>query len=133
MLISSLPRAAAVLVLLFTVAGAALTPAAQEDSPYGIYSNMNAVDGEYSGFEFIVLPSNEGDFVVFQQAEGVPMRPQLISARIGGTRAADNNVIQFDHPELGPFRGAIQGDSLVGEFAQTKQQVTLAKGNSVWQ
>lgn len=27
---------------------------------------MQVFDGEYSGFEFILLPSDQGDFVVFQ-------------------------------------------------------------------
>jgi hypothetical protein len=39
---------------------------------YGIYSNMQALEGEFSGFEFIIVPSNEGDFVIFQDAEGGP-------------------------------------------------------------
>lgn len=100
---------------------------------YGIYSNMQAVDGEYSGFEFIIVPSTQGDFVVFQEAEGWPEKPLLLAARLGASTPTDNNAVRFEHPEWGPFKGVVSGDSLAGEFTQAKHQITLRRGQSIWQ
>ena len=105
----------------------------QAASAYGVYSGLEAVDGDISGFEFIILPSNEGDFLVFQQAEGWPQKPLLLPVVLGGTRAADSSVVRFEHPEMGPFHGVIAGDTLTGEFARMQYEITLIKGNSFWQ
>lgn len=132
---NTIVRSAGVVIALpiAIVAGAIGQAGSREVPAYGIYSNMQASDGDYSGFEFIILPSDEGDFVVLQQAEGWPQKPLLLAARLGGTRATDQNGLQFDHPEMGPFRGVILGDSLVGEFTQMKYQITLLRGQSIWQ
>jgi hypothetical protein len=121
-------------VLSIALACAAIGQAADRQArPHGIYSSMQAVDGEYSGFEFIVLPSDAGDFVVVQVAEGSPQKPVLLPATLGGSRPADSNAIQFDHPEWGPFRGVTLGDSLVGEFTRARHTITLRRGPSIWQ
>jgi len=100
---------------------------------YGIYSNMQAVEGDYSGFEFFIVPSNEGDFLIFQSAEGWPQKPLILEVRIGGTKISDNNLIKFTHPKMGPFEGRIEEDGLIGEFTQMKYEVKLIKGKSIWQ
>jgi hypothetical protein len=121
-------------VMLVAIAAGVIAEAAgRQSTTYGIYSSMQAADGEYSGFEFIILPSDAGPFVVVQVAEGSPQQPVLLSARLGGTRSSDNDAIQFDHPEWGPFRGVIAGDSLVGEFPRAKHTITLRRGQSIWQ
>lgn len=104
-----------------------------EEKFYGIYSNMQAVEGDYSGFEFFIVPSNEGDFLIFQDAEGWPKKPLILAVRIGGTKISDNNLIRFAHPEMGPFEGRISGDSLTGEFTRMKYKIRLTKGKSIWQ
>ena len=84
-------------------------------------------------FEFFILPSNEGDFVVFQDAEGWPKKPVVLKLTLGGTTTADHNVIRFNHPEMGPFVGKIEGKQLIGEFSDMRYHIELHKGNSVWQ
>ena len=105
---------------------------AQESRPYGVFSNMQAADGEYSGFEFIVVPSNEGDFLLFQSAEGWPVKPILFSLS-RATSPENGTAIVFDHPEMGPFRGTVAGDSLIGEFTRMKYPIRLQRGPSIWQ
>lgn len=124
---------AAMVLVLGLVAAALARPRAQSEHAYGIYSNLEAADGDISGFELIVLPSNEGDFVVFQQAEGAPQKPVLLRARIGGTRRTDANALAFEHPELGPFQGAFSADSLIGEFTSIGYELRLGRGQSFWQ
>jgi hypothetical protein len=100
---------------------------------YGIYSNMQVSEGDYSGFEFIIVPSNEGDFLIFQDAEGWPKKPLLLTVQLGGTQKSDSNLVRFTHPEMGPFEGRIKGRSLHGEFTQMKYKIELTKGKSIWQ
>jgi len=106
-----------------------------EERPYGIYSNMEISQetGDVSGFEFIILPSNEGDFLVFQDAEGWPKKPLLLKLTLGGTTTSDTNVLRFSHPEMGPFVGKIDGERLLGEFSDMRYHIELIKGNSIWQ
>jgi len=106
---------------------------AQESRPYGVFSNMQAFDGDYSGFEFIVLPSNEGDFLLFQAAEGWPSKPILFSLSRATEPTAGTAAIVFDHPEMGPFKGTVAGDSLIGEFTRMKYPIRLRRGPSIWQ
>ena len=100
---------------------------------YGIYSNMQVSEGDYSGFEFIIVPSNEGDFLIFQDAEGWPKKPLLLTVQLGGTQKSDSNLVRFTHPEMGPFEGRIEGEGLIGEFKQMKYEIELTKGKSIWQ
>ena len=106
---------------------------AGEASKYGIYSNMQALEGDFSGFEFIILPSNEGDFLIFQHAEGWPMKPLILKVKLGGTKASEHDQIRFNHPEMGPFEGKITEGSLYGEFTEMKHTIKLHKGKSIWQ
>lgn len=107
----------------------------REERPYGIYSNMEISDetGDVSGFEFFILPSNEGDYVVYQDAEGWPKKPLILKLTLGGTTTTDHNVLRFRHPEMGPFVGRIEGKRLLGEFSDMRYPIELTKGNSVWQ
>lgn len=100
---------------------------------YGIYSNMQAVEGEFSGFEFIIVPSNEGDFLIFQDAEGWLKKPLILKVQLGGTQKSDSDLVRFTHPEMGPFEGRIEGESLIGEFTEMKYKTELTKGKSIWQ
>jgi hypothetical protein len=129
---TTLGGAVAALGLLALTASSAISQDRQR-TPYGIYSNMQAVDGEYSGFEVIVLPSTEGDFLVFQEAAGWPGKPVLLPARLGGATSASNDSIRFEHPDWGPFQGVISGDSLAGEFPRASHRILLARGQSIWQ
>ena len=105
----------------------------EEIQKYGIYSNMQIVNGEYSGLEFIVIPGNATDYLLFQIAEGWPQKPVLLEVNLGSSRTGMNNKISFNHPQWGPFEGEINGDSLAGEFTQAKWRVTLPRGQSIWQ
>lgn len=105
----------------------------QETRPYGVFSNMESSGGEYSGFEFIVVPSNEGDFLLFQSAEGWPLKPILFKLSRATEPTAGTAAIVFDHPEMGPFKGAIAGDTLIGEFTRMKYPIRLRRGPSIWQ
>jgi len=100
---------------------------------YGIYSNMQAVEGEFSGFEFFIVPSNDGDFLIFQEAEGWPEKPLILRVQIGGKTTSDNNLVRFTHPTMGPFEGKIEGERLIGEFSAMKYKIELTKGKSIWQ
>jgi len=106
-----------------------------EERPYGIYSNMeiSKETGDVSGFEFFLLPSNEGDFVVFQDAEGWPKKPIVLKIIIGGTKLSENNMLRFNHPEMGPFVGKIEEEKLIGEFSDMRYHLELNKGQSIWQ
>jgi hypothetical protein len=124
--------------LVFFLAGTIFFMIAQDSSeerPYGMYSNMEISEetGDVSGFEFFLLPSNEGPFVVFQDAEGWPKKPLILKLTIGGYTTADNNVLRFSHPEMGPFVGKIEGERLIGTFSDMRYSIELTKGNSVWQ
>jgi hypothetical protein len=115
---------------LLTLPSLAIAQTADEQvTRYGVYSNMNAVDGDYSGFEFIILPANEGDFLVFQMAEGWPSKPLLLQLE----RTNDQTDVVFEHPEMGPFEGKIRGNVLSGEFTRMKYRIELRRGRSIWQ
>ena len=60
-----------------------LAQVSSEERPYGMYSNMEISEetGDVSGFEFFILPSNEGEFVVFQNAEGWPKKPIVLGTK----------------------------------------------------
>jgi hypothetical protein len=115
--------------LLTLSAGLVAARPGDQASRYGVFTGMEAVEGDYSGFEIFVLPSSEGDFVVFQMAEGWPSKPLLLAA----ARTSDSDSLAFEHPEMGPFRGAISGDSLIGEFTRMRYTIRLARGPSIWQ
>lgn len=105
----------------------------EQSERYGVFSNIEAVEGEYSGFQFILLPSNEGDFVVFQQAEGWPQRPLLLELEREATPTATVRFpVFFEHPAMGRFEGGIHGDTLVGEFTRIKYEIVLVRGELVW-
>ena len=106
-----------------------------EEKSYGIYTNMEISEetGDISGFELFILPSNEGDYVVFQDAEGWPKKPVVLKIVLGGTTVSENNVLRFSHPEMGPFVGKIEGKKLIGEFTEMRYHIELNKGNSIWQ
>jgi hypothetical protein len=129
-------RATTILALSLTLGLAGLAAArtgTAQRPPYGIYSSLEAMDGDIGGFELIILPSNEGDFLVFQEAEGWPARPLLLEVRLGGTRAEDAGAVGFDHPRMGPFQGRITGDTLAGEFTRMRYRIELIRGPSFWQ
>ena len=94
---------------------------------------MQASEGEFSGFEFIIVPSNEGDFLIFQDAEGWPKKPLILKIQLGDYTTSDNNLIRFTHPTMGPFEGRIEGEKLIGEFTKMKYKIELTKGKSIWQ
>lgn len=100
---------------------------------YGIYSNIQVVNGEYSGLEFFIIPGNTTDYLLFQLAEGWPQKPVLLEVNLGGSRNDMNNKISFNHPQWGPFEGEINDGALTGEFTEAKWRVTLTRGQSVWQ
>ena len=100
---------------------------------YGIYSNMKAVEGEFSGFEFFIVPSNDGDFLIFQEAEGWPKKPLILQVKLGGAKISEHNLVRFTHPQMGSFEGRIEGESLIGEFTEMKYEIELTKGKSIWQ
>jgi hypothetical protein len=102
-------------------------------SPFGVYSNMRALDGDVSGFELFLIPSQSGDFLLFQMAEGMPVKPHLLEASIGGTRASEGIPITFTHPEMGPFEGTITSKALEGRFTRIGLSLTLPKRPSLWQ
>lgn len=112
-----------------------LAQVSSEERPYGMYSNMEISEetGDVSGFEFFILPSNEGEFIVFQNAEGWPKKPIVLKITLGGTKVSENNMLRFSHPEMGPFVGKIEGKRLIGEFSEMRYHIELTKGNSVWQ
>lgn len=99
---------------------------------YGIYSNMIASDGELSGFEMFFLhdgrPGKCSDSVLFQVAEGWVKYPELLDCC-----GCSANHIEFISKEWGKFKGKIENGTLIGEFIDAKQKVSLKKGQSFWQ
>jgi len=99
---------------------------------YGIYSNMIASDGEPSGFEMFFLHDGRtgkcSDSVLFQFAEGWPQYPELLDCC-----GCSANHIEFVSKEWGKFKGKINNETLIGEFIEAKQKLSLNKGPSFWQ
>ncbi len=103
-----------------------------EQKIYGIYSNMNALRGEPSGFEMFFLHDGRSgqcnDSVIFQVAEGWPQYPELLDCCVCSV-----NHIEFVSKKWGKFVGKIENETLVGEFIKAKHKITLKKGKSFWQ
>jgi hypothetical protein len=103
-----------------------------EQRIYGIYSNMDASNGELSGFEFFFLndgrPGKCSDTVIFQVAEGWPQYPEILDCC-----ACSANHIEFVSKKWGKFIGRIENDTLSGEFVEAKKTITIKKGASFWQ
>ena len=99
---------------------------------YGIYSNLEAANGEPSGYEMFFLndgrPGKCDVTVILQIAEGWPQYPEMLDCC---SFSADN--IEFISKKLGKFIGKIENDTLFGEFVDLKIKLTLKKGMSFWQ
>lgn len=99
---------------------------------YGIYSNMEAKNGEPSGMEMLFL--NDGragkcdQSVLFQVAEGWPQYPELLDCC-----ACSVKRLEFTSRKWGKFVGRVEGKFLVGEFLDSKFRVKLKKGPGFWQ
>ena len=103
-----------------------------EQSLYGIYSNLNSLSGEPSGYEMFFLhdgrPGRCSDSVFFQIAEGWPQYPELLDCC-----SCSAKRIEFVSKKVGKFIGKIENNTLIGEFIEMKQKVRLKKGLSFWQ
>ena len=103
-----------------------------EQKFYGMYSNMIASDGEYSGFEMFFLhdgrPGKCSDSVLLQYAEGWPRYPELLDCC-----GCSANHIEFVSEKWGKFKGKIENGTLIGEFIEAKHRVSLKWGKSFWQ
>lgn len=105
----------------------------------GIYTDMsfNRESGDVSGIEIFILFTRDGHMVYFQDAEGSPNTPVIVSASIKGS-----NLV-FTLPERrgysGKFVGILNGDKLKGRFEagqvskDGKPDFTLRRGLSYWQ
>ena len=75
-----------------------------EQSLYGIYSNLNSLSGEPSGYEMFFLhdgrPGKCSDSVLFQVAEGWAQYPELLDCC-----DCSANHIEFISKEWGKFKG----------------------------
>jgi len=120
--------------LVFSLGLAALlcSNAIAGSSIYGIYSNIDASQGEPSGFEFIILndgrPGKCSDTVIFQVAEGWPQYPEMLDC-CGCT--ADR--IEFSSSKWGDFVGKVENNVLSGEFISARHKIRIPKGDSFWQ
>jgi len=87
----------------------------------GTYSNMvhHEQEDDYIGVRVEILRSNDGDaagyYALVQFAEGVLMKPELVTARVKGSE------VQFKAHHLGgmavAFQGVASDDALRGKFS----------------
>jgi len=124
-------RASFIVIFLFFMITFAANATA-DSNIYGLYSNMDAKNGELSGMEMLFL--NDGrtgkcdKSVLFQVAEGWPQYPELLDCCTCSMKR-----IEFTSKKWGKFVGHIEGEYLVGEFPDSKYSVKLKKGLSFWQ
>jgi len=126
-------------ITLYVLLGALDICAVAAERVTGIYSDMafNKESGDVSGIEVFVVFSREGFQVIFQDAEGSPSVPVVVTAVVKGSN------ISFDLPERngysGKFVGRISNGKLVGSFLagavgkEGKSEITLKRGKSYWQ
>lgn len=104
----------------------------ENESLWGVYSNVESINGEHSGFELFILPDNRPGkchaSVLIQLSEGSPQKPELLDC-CGCTASK----IEFVSTQLGRFNGAVLEGVLTGEFLESKYRLQLKKGLSVWQ
>jgi hypothetical protein len=86
--------------------------------------------GDVLGTELFIVYSNDGYYVLFQDAEGEPSPPQLVRATVTGDR------ISFQLPATQGFRtqtvtGNFTPTALTCKFAGTI--IKLIRGKSYWQ
>lgn len=103
-----------------------------DSANYGVYTNVEAIDGEPSGFEIYLINAGRvgrcDNSVLFQMFEGWPQEPELLDCC-----GCSSGKIQFVSSRLGLFRGTAKDGVLVGEFVDSKIRVKLSKGLGIWQ
>jgi hypothetical protein len=106
----------AVVALWFASTG--LLAAPQEESGVSVYSDIcaHAESGDLLGARVVVMRFKEGDYVLFQMAEGVIEAPRLGKAIMD----SKSGEIVFRIPEseklIATFKGKITEQSLIGSF-----------------
>ncbi len=98
----------------------------------GLFSNMHWVEeaGDVYGYEVLIVSTGDRYFATFQEAQGMPGPPVVVSVRVSGT------TIEFEVPNSdGPrtFRGTVSTRSLVGAFQGSSEKLVLRRGKSYWQ
>lgn len=101
----------------------AVTARAQENN-FGIYSNIQAVNGHFAGIEIFYTPNK----LLFQMAEGWPGNPILLDI--------DNisrNKYSALHPEMGKMQLSFSEQQVEINFSEISYIQVLSKGKSFWQ
>ncbi len=98
----------------------------------GLFSNMHWVEeaGDVYGYEVLIVSTGDAYFATFQEAQGRPDRPVVVSVCVSGTS------IEFEIPDSdGPrkFRGTVSAKALVGGFQGSAEKLVLQRGKSYWQ
>lgn len=96
-----------------------------QETNFGVYSNLSASDGHFSGFEIFYVPNSK---VVFQMAEGWPKDPIILDMG----RDNENGYVA-SHPEMGKMIFEFDGDRLRIIFSDINYTQELTKGKSFWQ
>ena len=101
----------------------------------GCYSDMRYSEesGDLLGYEFFIVFSRDGHYVLYQESEGEPDAPQLVPASIEGT------TLRFTLPPDGQFhesprqfQGRITNDGITGKFSSYDWEFTLKRKPSYW-
>lgn len=98
----------------------------------GLFSNMHWVEeaGDVYGYEVLIVSTGEAYFATFQEAQGHPDRPVVVSVRVSGAE------IEFEVPDSGggrKFQGIVSSQVLIGRFQGSSERLVLRRGKSYWQ
>jgi hypothetical protein len=98
----------------------------------GCYSNLyfNEEGEDLLGYEFVIVNSKNGYYILYQESEGAPTKLYLLPANVKGNEI--NFTVPSQYPKLGPFHGVITTNGLVGKFHNMDHNIILKRKNSYW-
>jgi len=93
--------------------------------------HYNEEGGDLLDFEFVIVPSPSGYFVLYQEAGGSPFEPQLLPVQVEGASIHFTILSDGRNDE---FTGVIKSDKLTGKFLYNaaQQKVVLKRKPSYW-
>ena len=124
-----------IIIVAFLNLGCTASVLAENNKLTGVYTNLeySSESGDVIGMEVFLVYSKKGYYAIFQDSEGEPSIPVVISAKI------DSKNITFIIPRnsgtsySGEFKGRFTERGLVGAFKGIKQKIILERRNSYWQ
>lgn len=99
--------------------------ASSQEENFGLYTNMSASDGHFSGFEILYVPNSK---VIFQESEGWPKDPVILDMK----RDKDNGYFVI-HPGWSRVVLKFENKKVTLDFVDSRYSQVLRKGLSFWQ